>query len=391
MNPEQLRPVSDTVLAPGPRGAAAGKPLNTAVLFVDLVSSSEFASVLGLREYAEFVESFADLCVTQCRHFFQTVFKGRYVEGRDYSVRQLGDELIVYLHSGKSSNDVYQLICLAVALKCGWLCIPQNIERNLRGAPSTELAAGIHYGPVWSWKTEQGMRLEGFAISLAKRVESLSREGERFRIFLSDHAFKQVNRRMRNLIFAPRRVPEMKGIVLPVGVHEVVESFVEPTKRMAPDYVESFINQAKLALASNSFDLWIHSCVQVQQEAQHECVTDECFELALRVLNMDPSNAVALYYAAQAHRERGDLETAMLHLEDLTRYWPNLGDGWLELGRLLKRIGDEDRARLAILQARRRGVRAVEERLPGEDVDAETADEEPPDPRLARTWMGKAI
>ena len=36
--------------------------LETAVLFVDLVASSEFASVLGLREYAEYVDSFEQVC-----------------------------------------------------------------------------------------------------------------------------------------------------------------------------------------------------------------------------------------------------------------------------------------------------------------------------------------
>jgi hypothetical protein len=66
---------------------------------------------------------------------------------------------------------------------------------------------------------------------------------------------------------------------------------------------------------------------------------------------------------AQGARERGDLASARLYLEDLTHAWPGFADGWLELGRLLKKLNDPAAAHEAILQARRNGVTVEEEPL----------------------------
>jgi predicted Zn-dependent protease len=84
------------------------------------------------------------------------------------------------------------------------------------------------------------------------------------------------------------------------------------------------------------------------------------------VLKLDAQNAVALYYAAQAMRERGDADTARLYLADLTQSWPGFGDGWLELGKLHLTAGNTASARECMLQARRHGVPATEALLPGE-------------------------
>lgn len=341
-------------------------PLETAILFVDLVSSSEFASVMGLREYAEYVQSFNDLCIKQCNYFFREFKrKSRYIEHDHFEIRALGDELVVYLHSGHPQDDVYQLVCLAITLKCAWLCNGHNRERLDSGMSCSELAAGIHHGPVWATRTEHGYERAGFAINLAKRAETVSREGERFRIFLTDRAFTQINLRMRTMLFGPRQLLPMKGIVIPVGVRELVEAFVDAERRMHPDFAPSFRQVARQALDSTSFDLWIHSCLQVAEEqANGGTVSDEMLELCRHVLNMEPTNAVALYYAAQGHRERDDLETARLYSEDLTRQRPTLGDGWLELGELLKKIGESKPARDAFLRARRHGIDVREEDMP---------------------------
>jgi len=339
-------------------------PLDLAVLFVDLIGSSEFASVLGLREYAQYVDSFEAVCREQCRHYFEVYLEGKYQYGRDYELQAIGDELVVFMHTGKPRNDVYQLLCLAIALKCGWLGVPLNAQRIASGMASAELAAGVHFGKVWARRTDAGYHKRGFAINLAKRTESASRDGERFRVFVTDPAFKQVNRRMRNLIFGPRQVLAMKGVLIPVGVYEVFESFVDPGERLAPAFAASFNSVAREALAANSFDLWIHSCLQVYEERQRKCVSDECVMLCENVLRIDPRNAVALYYAGQGAQERGALETAALYLSDLVRFWPALADGWLEYGRLLKRQGRLVEARTALLQARRNGVSNEEEELP---------------------------
>src|SRR5688572_1051264 len=293
------------------------RQLQTAILFVDLVSTSEFASVLSLDDYAAYVDSFEATCLEQVRHFFDHVHGGKYRRPEHYHVTFLGDEMAVFLHTGKPANDAYQLICLAIALKCGWLGSPLNVERLSDGRSTVDLAAGIHVGPVRATTRDGQPVMRGFAINLAKRIESASREGERFRIFVSDTTFKLVARKVRNLLFGPRRIVPMKGVVLPVAVREVCDSFVDPYSRLSPRLAEGFHGVARRALASNTFDLWIHSCLQVSEGARQKCVTDEALDLCEQVLNIDPHNPVALYYAAEGGRDRGDLQMALLHLQDL--------------------------------------------------------------------------
>jgi class 3 adenylate cyclase len=343
--------------------------LETAVLFVDLVASSDFASVLGLKEYATYVDSFEQLCREQCQYFFETLHKDKgWVAGRDYDFKFLGDELVVFMHTDNARQNIYQLIALAITLKCGWLGTPLNARRVEGGAPSAELAAGIHIGSVWAKFMDGTYKRRGFAINVAKRIESASREGQHFRIYVSDPAMKRVNRRSRNILFSPRKIVQMKGVVVPVGVYEVVDSFLDPSTRLAPDRFKRFRNVALKAIGANSYDLWIHSCLQVSEEARNKKktkkVTDENLDLCRRTLNIDPKNASALHHAAQGMRERQDWETSRLYLEDLTGCWPGFADGWLELGRVLKKLGDTTGASHAIRQARRYGIDAVEEPLP---------------------------
>jgi class 3 adenylate cyclase len=340
-------------------------PLETAVLFMDLVASSEFASVLGLEEYARYVDSFEQLCREQCAYFFEEVHKGKgWTVGRDYEFQFVGDELVVFMHTTNARQNIYQLLTLAVTIKCGWLGTPLNARRLKLGAPSAELAAGIHIGNVWAQDTGVGYKKRGFSINVGKRIESASRDGQNFRVYVSDPAMKRLNRLIRNILFSPRKILAMKGVVVPVGVYEVLDSFLDPASRMKPELFRGFREQAHRAIATNSFDLWIHSCLQVSEQAREKKVTPENLEFCYRTLNIDPTNACALYHAAQAARDEGNLEMARIFYRDLTAHWPAFGDGWLELGRVLQRMGDKHEARHAVLQAYRCGIPQSEQELP---------------------------
>jgi class 3 adenylate cyclase len=352
--------------------------LETAVLFVDLVASSEFASVLGLEAYANYVDSFEQLCRTQCAHFFETFHANKKWQfGRDYVWHFVGDELVVFMHTEKATQNIYQLLALAITLKCAWLGTTLNAERLESGTATAELAAGINIGNVWaraSKADEHGnvrYKPRGFSINVAKRIESASREGQHFRIYMSDPAMKRVNRQARNILFSPRKILPMKGVVVPIGVYEVVDSFLDPSPRLEPNLLEGFRRVAYKALRANSYDLWIHSCLQVSEEVRNKKrITETNLDWCRRTLNIDPENASALYHAGQAMCEAKDWESARLYYKDLTSSWPAFGDGWLELGRVLVRQGDVAGARHAILQARRWGVGANEEPLPGGEIEA---------------------
>ena len=253
----------DAGRGPGDDIPPAGKAMEAAILFADLVSSSEFASVMSLQEYADYVASFQETCARQCEYFFKTFHAKMYRPG-DYQFSVIGDELAVFVHSGSDADDVYQLICLAQALKCAWLGSPVNAARVAQGAPSVELAIGIHAGLLWAMPGgPEGPVVRGFVINVAKRVETSSREGQHFRIMISGAAFKRVNRRIRNLLIGPKDVARMKGIVMSVAIHEVIDSFIDPTDRMPPESRAAFSRVAHGAMKCNSFDVWIHSCYQL--------------------------------------------------------------------------------------------------------------------------------
>lgn len=348
--------MADEIVSKPPAQWKVGEsgPLQASVLFMDLVSSSDFASVMPLKDYADYVSAFHDLCIRQTRFFFKTFSKTEQV---DYSVELVGDELVVFLHTDNAPNDVYLLICLAVTLKCGWLGSPLNTERLFSGHSSTGLAAGINSGLVWARRTAEKFIKCGFAINAGKRIESASREGDRYQVFVSDPAFKQINRRIRNLLFGPRRIIPMKGVVVPLGVHEVAECFMDVGKRLEPELLQGFIRMGRQALQRNTFDLWVHTCWQVYQAAvAGDRISDEALSLCEHVLNIDPTNPAALYHAGQGATERNDAETARLYYEDLTRHWPKFADGWLELARAYRSLGMKEEARRCVLQARRRGI-----------------------------------
>ncbi len=344
-------------------------PLQTSILFVDLVSSSAPASILDLEAFADYSRMFERICERQCAYFFERRHADRYAHGSShYEVRIIGDELAVFLYSDRPHEDVAQLISLALALKCAWLCTPLNAQRARAGLPTFEIAIGIHSGPVWATYTGRGFEGRGYAINLAKRVEAASREGDRYRIFLSDPAMMLINRRVRKLIFGQQRLLELRGMPTPVGLHELTDCFIDPVSQLEPDLGAQFLEIAESAISTETMDLWIHSSLQVARFSQQKKVSEGSLELCRRVLHIDPKNAVALFFAAEGEQELGHLETSLLYLEDLTSHWPTLGDGWLERARLHKRLGELEAARRCILQARRHGVRANEEKLPRTDV-----------------------
>ncbi len=331
-------------------------PLDTAIMFVDLVDSSVFASVLGLKEYADYVESFHEVVRVQCDHFFEHCLKGKYEKGPDYEYYVMGDQLVFFMHTEKPSNDVYLLTTLGITLKAAWVASPFNRERVERRSAAAEIAIGINFGTVWAKRLKSGFETHGYAINLAKRIESHSRDGQHFRIFLSDTAYNLLHARMRNLLFSEREFASGKGILGQFGVYEIVDAFVDSVDRMAPQIAEVFEELVEAAIDNTSRDLWIHSAYQVYSEKIHGVVTEDAAARCRSVLNYQPDNAVALYYLAQYHREQGDLALAEISYLHLLKAWPHFGHGHLQFGKCLQEMGKEHEARTAYLHAEREGM-----------------------------------
>ncbi|MFN0126137.1 MAG: hypothetical protein ACKV19_05575 [Verrucomicrobiales bacterium] len=352
----QTGPCNEERETPELSGMSDGERQELGILFVDLVDSSVFASTLSLEAYAEYVEEFKRMALTQCRYFFEDYLQGKYREWREYAASIVGDELVVFLRTGKPGNDVYLLTLLAVLIKAAWLGAPFNRARIDRDMPPSEVAAGINHGSVWAVWQDGRFAYTGYSINLAKRIESRSRTGERYRILATDRAVKLISLKVRNLLFGPRQLFEAKGILGSVGFHELAYSFVNPTDRLCPSLSPGLREILNRAMQASTHDSWIHDLIQNWSEAEAKAVTDSAFAMARQVLSHEPAHPVALYFFAQGLRERGRWEDARVALSRLTQEWPYFGDGHWEFGKLAKHLGEQLAARDAFRQAHLLGV-----------------------------------
>jgi hypothetical protein len=86
---------------------------------------------------------------------------------------------------------LYGALRCAVAVKNAWIAHPRNVLRVETDQPVLDVGIGINTGNVVLQRRGQGnLRIEGFAINFAKRVEGFSRHGRFCRIMLSRTAFE---------------------------------------------------------------------------------------------------------------------------------------------------------------------------------------------------------
>ena len=105
----------------------------------------------------------------------------------DCSVR--GDELCLIMSGGDEKTDIRVALTVAARLEAAFLTCPINRERLAHGRNFFDIGIGIHSGHVTLGLRENlltvsgeqpkpTLKPEGYTINLAKRVESLSREGD---------------------------------------------------------------------------------------------------------------------------------------------------------------------------------------------------------------------
>src|SRR5207247_8126259 len=83
-------------------------------------------------------------------------------------------------------------IYIAAEIKRRWLLSEFNKRRIREGKVFYDLAIGIHCGNVMITHhpgTDRPFNAEGYAINLAKRIETKSRDGELSRIMISKNVF----------------------------------------------------------------------------------------------------------------------------------------------------------------------------------------------------------
>ena len=174
---------------------------DTVVMFVDIMSSSELSNYNSPKAFSDLAKDFQSCFKGTCKDYTEAWYdKGE----ENYLYNARGDEGIFMAFPEKDKEDIHNHIDIAInialALKRRWISYDGNIKRIESGLLPIDLAIGIHMGKTYltSGKKDPpnnpfGMSPEGYAINLAKRVESESRSGKYTRIFVSEAAHGRLN------------------------------------------------------------------------------------------------------------------------------------------------------------------------------------------------------
>lgn len=298
--------------------------LTATILFADIVGSLELANYLDalayekvLREWHEVATAAVRLCAERelCR-----------LAPGDVSIR--GDELCVLFHSGDLRQDITGALTVAAEVKVGWLLSRANARRMGEGKPPLEVGVGLHTGVVVETRRQPPVGdspaetvLEGFNISIAKRVEECSRRGRFSKILLSQTTYKY-----------------LEGLGLEHECHYLGRQEFQGMAQGWPLYEVKACESFRTMAAS--------------RDARALKRLRACAEA-------DPHNVWALAMLLEAHMYRGDTAQCLAVAERLIAVDDSLAYGHLGKGFALMRMGKSAESAAELDAALARGARGV--------------------------------
>lgn len=340
----------------------------TVILFVDIIGSSEVSNHKTPRKYMEFVTDFQRLFCEVCRDFTQAHYEGEDLANIQWSTR--GDEGLLMIYRPKTQTDAGLDIDLAVnvalGLKRRWLCSRENKHRIESGLLPIDLGIGIHVGRTFlagkdespAAEHQRGVSPEGYAINLAKRVESHSRNGKFSRIILSEAAHARMNQLPdeRTYLFDTPQTVSPKGISRDIRVYEVKHHFLpsdwkeeataqEPTVPLPPHLSVKSDDPENLrrALEINPTNLWLaedlikcnmlvnflqlHETLR-SEIAELERVFRESREIADNLAQGDQRDAGILLIQGLIEGECSKYNRERELYDEAIRYQPNLSEAY---------------------------------------------------------------
>jgi len=227
--------------------------VHAAVMFADIENSVMISSTVSLSEYDRLINEFQEVMLKLVDGLRDQGFpvKEAYVAGDQLAVflyypeevelnysldgpePSAGEERLAQIErcSFLSKQLVYAAVKAAVQLKNLWLVQDFNIQRVRDHHPPFELMVGVHHGRVHLRNRPDGRRrIEGYAVNLAKRVESTARLGGFSRVMFSQDACETLRRsviahtQLRQRVFFEKHMfdlYEMKGLMKPQPVFEL--------------------------------------------------------------------------------------------------------------------------------------------------------------------------
>jgi tetratricopeptide (TPR) repeat protein len=247
-----------------------------AIIFADLENSVQMSRILSPADYDELVDIFQEAMlrtVGELRKqlglagiefsvagdqlalflYDEASVKRNFLLDREPKLGGAERDLIVNDYRQSNENLAYNAALAAVYLKNSWLTTPINVERVVQHREPYGLAIGVHFGKVFLRNRPDGRRrLEGYALNMAKRIESFSRQGRFSRIMFSKDAANIISGLVRGLIQGRQRVffhrhQVDEEILKGLGRTEVFElkfihnvSIVKPTPELAKFFSKLF-------------------------------------------------------------------------------------------------------------------------------------------------------
>ena len=332
------------------------------MLLADLMSSTEMAKNLTLQEYDDMIVHFqSTMYEVASHHLGQYGYVGNGVDS-DWSIA--GDELRVFLYSGAVGFDVRNALLIAVKIKLAWLATAFNERILNEGRLVSRIGVGINCGKVIKdlrgWRVRMGEEqpnIEGYAINVAKRIESASREGSVYQIMVGDSLYKRCHESNTiNIAFSRPSSLVFKGLGQKIPVYEVV-SFVnfEILPSMPDSLKNDLLQKMQYAVTQPMPEPWIFITllryyISLIASGGHKYLETHAIEVAEQALEVLDYKTVIynilgwIYTYGQSVR---NLEIALNYFDQSLSLEPRNEAALLHKARILDKMGRKDPARHA--------------------------------------------
>ena len=203
-----------------------GIEIYVTTIFIDLVNSSIYSKILSIENYTSLIIHFQDIVKRAYKRFKKKINLKHDYYWFPKVIDPRGDEAVIFFSTDTREFNIFRDLELAIQfslyVKFEWKNFLLN-RKNIEQKEHIELGIGINRGKVMGIPDDEGniVKIEGYEINYAKRVESYSRNGKYTNIFLSEKSRNLI--RNSGLIFTKYENCMLKGIEDRVNLFEVKE------------------------------------------------------------------------------------------------------------------------------------------------------------------------
>jgi len=340
--------------------------IHSAILFADIQNSVMISSTISLAEYDRLIDQFQEVMLQLvedlrdqgmpvgeayvagdqlCIFFYdpQEVKRNYQLDGPESPQGSKRRELIT---TCREQNQVliFSALKAAVQLKNLWLVQHFNVERVISHHSPFELSIGIHSGRVYLRDRPDGQRrIEGYAVNLAKRIETASRQGRYSFIMFSQEACETLRRavgghsQLRQRLFFHRhelQMQELKGIAKPQPVFEL-----RFCHRIQVPVDKEVVAQHDAIFAIDPTNTWSYYQL-VEYHGYTRGDWDTAYELAQRAQVVNPADEKVKLDLSKYHFQRGELQMSLVYAKQALELNPEFDLAYEQLALISNALDD---------------------------------------------------